>query len=319
MTTTHHSYAARVGVRIRAHMAAKEWAWRYAEPTDPIDAAAITTLRDDASRARRWLALAAEAIGMPLPFGNGINGPWQRTAVVDVDGILGILDIAAGRIAWTDTGVPSYVWRFALCARSARSPNLAGGCGGMGDRAVAQIALVYGVDRVEPRISPLPHPVVVEVEYGLTTCYHDIGTAPTAGEYRTEWVALAGISARDTTAPQSERWTPPGGRSMNVEHARALLQAIPYPRASVSTAEGGVDHAGVRGEHELRIRGQRADREHTIRVLDAAHAAYSTEALRIAEIRARRALGLPVSQRDHDDARGLHTAIRAARDAAARV
>lgn len=308
--TTTAQIAARIGARIRAHLRDPAWSWRWTTTTtDEADVRAIARLRDDAARACRYLTMATDHIGLPLPRGNGTDGPWQRQAVLDERGLLGIADIAAGRVAWTDTVVPSYVRRFAVRRDRAVSPHGAGGSGAMG-RAVAQIALVYTDDlgrRRRPVLSPLPRPRVTTVEYGLTTCYGTIGDAPSATEYRTEWAALAQVPSAATAQPQWESWQPPGGL-MSGDHARALLGALPYISARIEVREGG-----VRGTAEYRVRGTAAQRAEAIRSLQAAHPIYAAAALRAADYRARIALGLGGAEPVEDVRADIALACRATR------
>jgi len=196
-------------------MADPDWAWRFMSPTsdDGVEDAALRRLHADADRARRWMANASSAIGMPLPVGNGTNGPWHRVALIDADGRFGVGDIAAGRIAWTDMRAPRYVRRFAVEASAASSPHGAGGSGGMGS-ASAQVALALLHGGHPARISPLPRPNVSWIEYGIRTCYGTCEGAPTPDEYRTEWAALAGVPRQETTTAQSE--------DLHVAHADAL-------------------------------------------------------------------------------------------------
>lgn len=207
-STEQASKAARIGARIRHHMHTPYWSWRRGDyaPTDPIDRAAVGRLREERNRACRWLTTAADHIGMPLPVGNGTNGPWHRCAVLDAFGRLGIHDSAAGRIAWTDAAAPRYVRRFTCIASRAVSVSEAGGTGGMGS-AHRQVALVFGIHgQAVPRISPMPRPTVTWIEWGLSTCYGHCGRAPTSDDYRQEWARLAAVvPVRETTVPQRER------------------------------------------------------------------------------------------------------------------
>lgn len=318
-STATHSDAARIGARIRHHLATTDWSWRHATPADPIDARAIARLRDEAERARTWLAISSAAIGMPLPTGNGTNGPWHRVAVLDRAHHLGIADIAAGRIAWTDAVAPSYVMRFATPTAHASSPHAAGGSGAMGDRAVAQVALTLHGESARIR-RPQVH--VVEIEHGLTTCYGDIAATPTADDWRKEWAALAaaGTICRETTAEQWEAWRPAG--SMAAEHAHALLDAIPYRHGCgrIEVRHAGKHYPGIVGQAEFRVRGKAADRVRLRRVLEVAHMAYAAAAERIAVIQARAAVGLPLTAADQDDAMRYRqvpaAAVRRALDAA---
>lgn len=287
--------AARIGARIRHHLASPTWDWRYTnyEPSSPEDGRAVARLRQDAARARRWLDLAARHIDMPLPEGNGANGPWHRMAVIDRMGLLGILDIAAGRIAWTDTHVPSYVERFGAEVRRGISVSPAGGTGDLGDRAVRQIALT-SAGRDPVRISPTPRPTVVEVEWGLSTCYQDINTAPTPDEWRKEWAALAaaGVALRETRAPQAERWSPPCVMSLGM--AQEMWAAMGYYyRLWITVIEGGVDYPGCRGEAAFRVTGPRDWREQAKQRLAAAHPAFAAAVIERAAREARVKAGLP--------------------------
>lgn len=253
-----HSTAAQIGAAIRRHMATPDWAWRHQDSDDPIEARAIARLRTDRDRAARWLELAAEAIGMPLPRGNGLDGPWQRAIVLDRAGLVGLIDIAAGRIAWTDAWAPSYVRRFAVPVDTAQSPNLAGGTGGKGDRAVAQVAILYGMkDAARPRLGALPRPKVTEIEWGLKTCYAECGAEPSSEEWRAEWAPLVarGVSCRETTAPQWEEV--PLGPGVDRDLWDRLMGDRRYARhrAGNSTIDGIRRHyVEVHGTREARQR-----------------------------------------------------------------
>lgn len=194
-----------VSSRIRKHLSSKDWAWRYSAPKDEIDIIAISRLRESRDKACLWCEIASERIGLPLPIGNGINGPWNRSAVINSQNEFGIADIASGRIAWTNTIIPNYIKRFVCKFKRVISPNIAGGSGGMGS-AIGQVTLIFGMrDAIRPKIK-LPKPIVNSIEYGLQTCYGCIGTVPTADEYRKEWAELVklGVSCYETTAPQWE-------------------------------------------------------------------------------------------------------------------
>lgn len=280
-------------------MAAPQWDWRFASTpaTDEYDAAALATLREQADRARRWLELWSEAIGMPLPAGNGSGGPWQRVAVLDRQARVGLLDIAAGCIAWTDSVAPSYVRRLALATSNAASPNQAGGAGATGD-AVSQICLTYHMQpSARPVLSPLPRPVVVWIEYGLTTCYGSIGAAPSAGGYRSEWVRLSesGVECRPTLHRQWERVRTPVGHC-TVAVAEAVRRAYPLGwltgQARIEVREGGVHHAGCRGEAEWRVYGTAEERALVIPRLLAVHAAVAAAIVEYRTYQARVDAGL---------------------------
>lgn len=307
---TQQATAARIGARIRARIADPKWDWRYPSTpaADPVDAAAIGRLRQEAARASRYLMAASTAVGLSLPLGNGTNGPWHRQAVLDARYHLGILDIASGWIAWLDLVVPTYVRRFAVVTDAGISPHGAGGNGAMGQRAVTQIALIHGT-WATPKISPLPRPNVTEIEYGLQTCYGTIGPAPSLDTYLSEWASLilAGTPCTETTAPQWEQWRPQG-RSMVLELAQKFLAALPYRCYwDIEIREGGRHHAGCRGEAEFRIYGSTVQRGETMRLMAACHAAFAAVHLRHADIQTRIALGLDVDQRDRDAVRGSNT------------
>lgn len=293
-TTTAAARAAKIGAAIRAAMADPYWAWRYTsvdDADDEIRATAAARIREWAARARRWLTVASDAIGLPLPVGNGAGGPWQRIAVLDDEGRLGVLDIAAGRIAWTDASAPSYVRRFSVdFGGRGVSASAAGGTGGMGG-AVAQIALTYGVresDRPRaPRISPLPRPQVREIEWGLTTCYGGCGDEPTAGEWRGEWerIVRSGTPMRETSEPQWCRVAPPRG-SCSVDVARETVRRLPcWTSMCIEVLEYG--ECG-----EWRVLGDRAERAHLAESLLAAHACVAEEHIAAELARARREAGV---------------------------
>lgn len=286
-----HSRAARIGARIRAHLASPDWAWRYSStaPIDEYDAAALATLRGQCARARRWLELWSARIGMDLPAGNGSGGPWHRVAVLDSSGRVGLLDIAAGRIAWTDSVSPSYVRRFAIAIdRAAHSPNPAGGSGAAGS-ATAQVALTYHMHpREQPRLAPLPRPRVAWIEYGLTTCYGHVADPPSVDDWRSEWARLVadGVECRETALPQWERVAPPIGRC-TVEVAEAVRCAYPLgylpAGARIEVRDGGWS-----------VYGTAADRAAVIPRLLAVHAAVAREIVAHATISAQVEAGLIV-------------------------
>jgi hypothetical protein len=203
---TQQAIAAQVGARIRAYMATKDWNWRFSDPdaADDIGRMALTRLQDERARACHWLQLAAEAIGMPLPVGNGTNGPWNRTAVLDATNRFGLLDIARGAIVWTNVAAPIYVRRFAVRSNRGSSPHMAGGTGGMGS-AVTQIALTYGMRGVPSPKIVVPHPTVILIEYGLQTCYGDVGRGPGQEYEQDTWRKFDPTLWVETDTPQWER------------------------------------------------------------------------------------------------------------------
>lgn len=279
-TRVQQATAAQIGAAIRRRMGDPQWSWRYTDAADPIEARAIARLRSDRDRAARWLELAAEAIGMPLPVGNGSGGPWQRAIVLDTAARVGLIDIAAGRIAWTDACAPSYVRRFAVGAHAAQSPHQAGGSGSLGARAVSQVTLIYGMRGAErPRLSPVPRPSVTEIEWGLRTCYGSCGDAPTAGEYRREWASLvaAGVPCCETTAPQ---WAEVDfGKGVDPDLWGRLIGS----RNHVETRPGNWTVAGV-CRHYVSVYGDRATRARLAAELTAQWgAALALGALRHAE------------------------------------
>jgi hypothetical protein len=271
----HHVEAGRISGAMRRLMATPDWAWRHTDGGTPAEQAATRTLRDRAERARRWLEVSSAAIGMPLPVGNGTNGPWHRIALARAsDRRLGILDISRGRIAVTDLAVPAYVWAFAVPPRRGKaiSPHPAGGSGSL-PSGWHQIALAYGGDH-GVTISPLPRPTVVEIIYGFRTCYDTIGGPASSEEYGREWSALSGVPQTETAEPQTEAYLC-GPRGMDITCAREMLEMIPYGYGrGISIAEGGVDHPGVRGEAEWRVRGTPAERRKIKAILDHAYSLY---------------------------------------------
>ena len=283
--TTAHASAARIGAAIRRHMIDPDWAWRSTDPDpcDLIEIAAVSRLRDQRDRACRWIELAAEALGTPMASGNGSGGPWQRSAVIDVDGRLGIADIARGTVTWTDAIVPSYVQRFAVPAGSAISTNAAGGSGSIGS-AVAQVCLVYGMHSAgKVRISPLPRPSISWVEWGLTTCYGTVGATPETT-----------VELRETTIPQWDSVRPVKGHC-SVEIATIAMDACRGWRsvwAQIEVREGAVHHAGCRGHAEWRILGTREQREQSSVVLLQSHAVVAEIYCEDANARARAEAGI---------------------------
>lgn len=204
MEQNQQSSAALIGAAIRRHLADPEWSWRYAEPRDEIDARAIETLRRDRDRAAKWCELVAEAIGMSLPVGNGTNGPWHRSAVLDASDHFGLLDIAAGRIAWTNVKAPRYVRRFAMKVTRCQSVSVCGESGAMGS-AKAQIALTYGLRDAKPvEVSAPNQPSIISIEWGLQTCYGETGPRPSPDDFRKEWthIMTATVEVKETETPQ---------------------------------------------------------------------------------------------------------------------
>jgi hypothetical protein len=201
------SKTSRINAKIKKHINDEYWNWRNSniKPEDEIDALAIQQLRDEEAKACRWLEMASQEIGMPLPIGNGTNGPWHRSAVIDANNKFGLCDIAAGRIAWTDTIVPPYVKRFAVYTSNIYSTNPVGGSGGAGT-AHRQIALMYGMyGMAQPEIEK-PHPKVIKIEWGLRTCYGNCGDIPSADDFRSEWADIVkkNIHVSETQTEQQE-------------------------------------------------------------------------------------------------------------------
>ncbi len=191
----------RVKARIEKHLATSDWSWRHGDvPSDPVDAEAVRALRHDSERATSWLEQAAKSLGLDLPVGNGINGPWHRAAVLDADNKLGIADIASGRIAWTGAVVPSWVRQFGVVVERVQSPHEAGETGAIGS-AVRQVALAYGMQG-RATTTDAPTVAVEWIEWGLQTCYGECGDPPSADDWRKEWTPLAGSPARETVVPQ---------------------------------------------------------------------------------------------------------------------
>lgn len=181
-------------------MADKEWNWRYGDlPMAEIESQATLRLRDEYARCQAWVAAAADAIGLPLPLGNGTNGPWHRQAVLDADGHFGVSDIAAGRILWTDAMAPSYVRRFAIAAKRTQSPHVAGGTGAVPTATSQVVVLLTSGPRV--RIVR-PQPVPTRVVWGLQTCYGDCGVPVTENDWRTEWKPFANLPQVEIDEPQ---------------------------------------------------------------------------------------------------------------------
>jgi hypothetical protein len=286
--TNIQSRAARIGARIRAHLASERWDWRYQSTVaqDDIDAAALATLRRDRDRAARWLELASAQIGLPLPAGNGSGGPWERSAVVDAAGRLGLADIAAGRIAWTDATVPTYVRRFVVSTPRVCSPSECGGSGAMGT-ATGQVALTYGMHNAARPTVIVPRIQVTQIEYGLTTCYGHVGLAPSAEEYMREWAALvaAGVQIVETPVPQWDRVTLPTGRC-SVEMAQQVVRFVPILSHRCQQVKAHADG-------EWRVLGSSAERARARAALLATHAVLARLYVEHAAARARCEAGIP--------------------------
>lgn len=255
----HHSIAAQVGAEIRRQMATRDWSWRHREPGDPIGARATSTLRQEAARACLWIEVAAAAIGMPLPAGNGTGGAWQRSAVIDQTDRLGIVDIAAGRIAWTDSVVPSYVRRFAVAVDRAQSPNQAGGSGGI-PHGSRQVCLMYGTQGGQsPRIIR-PRPSVTRIVWGFETCYGTIGERPSDSEYSSAWARLmgAGVPVEETDEPQRMRLEVTDGSYTRVQPELWADYARRQPFGSLKGVNLGT---ASHGRAHVYVRGRRPERE----------------------------------------------------------
>lgn len=235
--------AAAVNGAVRRLMGTRDWAWRHTMPEDPAERRAAEILREQAARARRWVEQASEAIGMPVPAGNGTNGPWNRLAVVRDDGRFGLLDIAAGRLAVTDTVVPSYVRRFAMRGH-ARSPHDAGGSGGC-PSGWAQVALTYHMRDDDPVRVQRALPGVTEIVWGYRTCYGECGSRPTCDEYRTEWARVVQqcVAIRETSEPQWEEM--PLGMGVDP----AVWERYMRSHGLLSTVAPGLMRTRTRGGH----------------------------------------------------------------------
>lgn len=175
-------------------------AWSSFVPNDEYEKRALEIIKMEMEKANKWLVLASEHISTLLPIGYGIGGSggcWSRVAVFR-NGQLGILNVADGIIGWTDTDVPSYVRRFMIPTDTAS----------MGS-ASHQINMTYYHLKESPKISPLPKPKVIEIEYGLQNCYGTIGRQinkfkPSIYPEYTEWV-YNGAKMVETPIPQYAR------------------------------------------------------------------------------------------------------------------
>lgn len=289
--------AARIGARIRHHLASPKWDWRF--PSTPAvndeDAAAQARLRADYARAARWLMLASEALGLPFALGNGSGGHWERVAVVDAAGQFGLLDIAYGRIAWTDAVIPAWVARFAVRSKSGSSPNIAGGSGSMGD-AVAQLAIVHYSGN--NAIVRAPAVNVVRIEYGLTTCYGNVGSAPSPSDYWKVWSQWMdrGVPVLETVHPQRERVE--GIAVMAPEFAAWLKAGLPGWVGPVRIRECGV-HRNGNAQVEFEVVGLPGHRAKTRSQLMIAHGVAARLHAELAVARARRDAGL-ATHADHE-------------------
>lgn len=269
MTTIQHA--------ARRLMNTPDWSWRHELPATPAERAAALHLRSLRDRAAHWLELASEAIGLALPTGNGSGGPWQRSAVLDANHRVGILDVAHGTIHWTDAVAPSYVRRFAVATKRAGTPNEAGGSGAMGT-AIAQVVIVYGMrDAAKPlvRVAALK---VTSIEWGLTTCYDYVGKAPKS--------VPSGAELIETPVPQWDRVAPPGGH-LTVELANKVLQSGHWLGGRAEVREGGRHYSGVRGEAEWRVLGTRAEREKLAATVLERHATVAAKYVALMTARAR--------------------------------
>lgn len=250
-----------IGGAVRRLMASTDWSWRHDDFTDEAEAQAADILRRDSAKAQAWLLRVSSLAGMPLPTGNGTNGPWNRIACITDAGTLGIVDIAAGLAVAYDAAVPHYVRRFSLPVVVARSPHDGGGKGGI-PATWRQVALMLTDDGrrvvVPPRVAP-----VVTI-YGLATCYGGIGSPIQEDEWRTEWAALAGVESHETTDPQREGID--FRRGVNPAMWDAFMSALPYSAKYEELAGVQVTHSGGNwgGLDYVYVTGRRKDRERAI-------------------------------------------------------
>lgn len=187
----------------RQMLQSDKWEWRHHTYTDAEEHHAAAILRDQYSRAAKWLQATSILAGMPLPVGNGTNGSWNRIACITPSCRLGIVDIAAGRAVEYDAQCPSYVRRFATSVKDATSPNQAGGCGGI-PRGWLQAPIIIGGGTVVRVVAPVCVSPVIII-WGLHDCYGGIGTCPTADDWREDWSQYVGLCpVVETADPQQE-------------------------------------------------------------------------------------------------------------------
>jgi len=167
-----------------------KWGWRHAdfEGASKAEQDAASFLRKQADQARSWLMGVSEAAGLPLPLGNGTNGPWHLLAVSDGTRF-GVLDIAKGVLNITDAVLPDSVRMFVM-VDSATSHHFAGGSGTL-PNGWGQIPLVLFNTTKKAECTSR----IIERTWGFRTCYGWTGTAPNP---------LDGVFDTETDLPQWE-------------------------------------------------------------------------------------------------------------------
>lgn len=172
-----------------------KWSWRHADfrGATPAEDEAGRHLREQADMARSWLLGVSEAVGLSLPIGNGLGGPWNRIAVSNGTQF-GILDIAKGTLSITSVEVPEFVRMF-LMVGSATSHNMAGGSGSLPD-GWGQVPLVLYA-KTKPSDTTAK---IIERVWGFRTCYGTTGTPPEP---------IDGVVDIETDLPQWEDFPSP--------------------------------------------------------------------------------------------------------------
>lgn len=285
-----------IAAAVRRQIRSSDWEWRYgAVITDgsyagSADCRAANILRREYRRAAAWLRKVSQMTSLPLPEGNGTNGPWQRVAHVTGNGTYGLVDIAAGRAVEYDVRVPSYVARFAHSGMRAQSGNMAGGSGGapLGWRQI----LVVLTSGPEPRVATPRAVRPVLITYGLSDCYGGIGAAPqpTGPEdaaWRRDWGDIAGCCPTVATLePQRERVT----NAVQPEIWSGFLRDKRwFPRAKIVLRDAYMIRNGVR-EQEPWLIGSRKDRADARQYIEREWPLYVMDAARMAAAKAAEAV-----------------------------
>lgn len=252
----------RIAHATRQMMQSERWDWRYQDYHDAIEARAAEILRRDYQRASSWLRRVSDMTALPLPLGNGTNGPWNRIPYVTDSGRYGLVDIAKGLAVEYDVLVPSYVRRFAQHVEDrAISVHQAGGSGGA-PTTWTQIAVVLGgaaVRVVAPReVQPL------RIITGLSTCYGTIGGPVESTDMC--WGTYTAVPQTETDEPQREEV--PLGSGVDPEmwqqfmRQRAASPSRRYYPATITTS--GAHRVG---RVYVRVFGSRAARAETIEAI----------------------------------------------------